>query len=269
VERNPNIVVLAGLDPAIPSVAVAIGFGATEWMPWSSLVEPWHDDRFGREVTMLQSATLALRDILSPPFRGVLIKSLALTIGLLAALWVSLQFLLQYFVTVPWPWLDSALGVLTGIGLLIGLAFLVAPVTALFAGLFLDDVAEVVERTHYSADPVGLPLPLGRSIRTSLRFLGVVLLVNAVALPLVLLVGFGFLVFLVANAWLLGREYFELAALRHHDATTVRRMRTRNAATIFAAGLAIAAFIAIPVVNLSAPLFATAVMVHLHKRLAR
>jgi CysZ protein len=217
---------------------------------------------------MIGAAALALRDILSPPFRGVLLKSLALTIGLLIALWAALQWALSYWVEIPWPWLDAAFSILTGIGLVIGLGFLVAPVTALFAGLFLDDIAEVVERTHYANDPVGQPLPVGRSILTSLRFLGVVLVVNAVALPLVFLVGFGFLIFLVANAYLLGREYFELAALRHHDAATARRMRLRHASTVFAAGLAVAAVLAVPILNLLAPLFATALMVHLYKRIA-
>jgi CysZ protein len=95
-----------------------------------------------------------------------------------------------------------------------------------------------------------------------------VLLVNAVALPLVLFVGFGFLIFLLANAYLLGREYFELAARRFHDEGTVQRMRARHAATLFAAGLVIAAFVAIPIVNLLAPLFATAFMVHMQKRIS-
>ena len=140
--------------------------------------------------------------------------------------------------------------------------------TALFAGLFLDDVAEVVERTHYPADPVGRPLPFAKSITTSLRFLGLVLAVNAIALPLVLVVGFGFLIFIGANAYLLGREYFELAALRHHDEATTRRMRAQNSATVFGAGLLIAGFLAVPLLNLLAPLFATALMVHLRRRVA-
>ena len=59
----------------------------------------------------------------------------------------------------------GAFDILTGIGLVIGLGFLVAPVTALFAGLFLDDVAEVVERTHYPADPPGRPLPFATLAR--------------------------------------------------------------------------------------------------------
>jgi CysZ protein len=141
-------------------------------------------------------------------------------------------------------------------------------VTAAFAGLFLDDIAEVVERTHYAGEPVGRPVPLGRGIFLSLKFLGLVLAVNAVALPLVLVVGFGFVIFLVANAYLLSREYFQLAALRFYDEATAARLRARHSGRIFAGGLAIAAFLAIPVVNLLGPLFATALMVHLQKRIS-
>lgn len=216
---------------------------------------------------MIEAAALSLRQILSPPFRGVLWKSLALTIGLLVALWLLLDRLVVGHVALPYPWLDTAFAILTGVGLTIGLGFLVAPVAAIFAGLFLDDIAEVVERTHYPGDPPGRAMPIGRSIVTSLKFLGLVLVVNAVALPLVLFVGFGFLVFLVANAYLLGREYFELAALRFHDAATARALRARHSGPIFAAGLLIALLLAVPLANLLAPLFATAFMVHMHKRI--
>jgi len=217
---------------------------------------------------MLDAAILALRDILSPPFRGVLMKSLALTVGLLIALWLALVWVFAHYVATPWPWLDTALDIMTGVGLIVGLGFLVAPVTALFAGLFLDDVAEMVERTHYPADPPGRAQPFLAGIVTAVKFLAVVLVVNAIALPFVLLLGFGFLIFLAANGYLLGREYFELAALRHHDELTVLRLRRRNSRTIFAAGLLIAAFLAIPIVNLLGPLFATAFMVHVEKRIA-
>jgi CysZ protein len=218
---------------------------------------------------MIEAAALALRDIFSPSFRNVLWKSLALTIGLLVVLWIVLEGVLAYFVAIPYGWLDTAVSILTGIGLIIGLGFLVAPVTAAFAGLFLDDIAEVVERTHYSAEPVGRAVPLGRSLVLSIKFLGAVLAVNAIALPLVLFVGFGFVVFLVANAYLLSREYFQLAALRFHDEDIAIRLRARHAGQLFAAGLLIAGFLAIPVVNLLGPLFATSFMVHLQKRIAR
>ncbi len=217
---------------------------------------------------MLDAAILAFRDILSPPFRGVLMKALALTVALLVALWLALEWLFTHYVVTPWPWLDATLDIMTGVGLLVGLGFLVAPVAALFAGVFLDEIAEVVERTHYPGDPPGRAQPLFLSVVMAIKFLGVVLLVNAVALPLVLLLGFGVLIFLAANAYLLGREYFELAALRHHDELLARRLRRENAGTIFAAGLLIALFLAIPIVNLLGPLFATAFMVHLERRIS-
>ena len=217
---------------------------------------------------MVQTASLALRDMLSRPFRAVLFKSLALTLGLLALLWIALQWLLAGWVALPYPWLDAGFAVLAGIGLVIGLGFLIAPVTALFAGVFLDEIAEVVERTHYSAELPGRAMPLARSLLTTVKFFGVVVLVNLLALPLVLFLGFGFLIFLAANAYLLGREYFELAASRFHDRATVRSLRLRNSGAVFAAGLLIAGFLLVPFLNVLAPLFATAFLVHLHKRIA-
>jgi CysZ protein len=217
---------------------------------------------------MIEAASLTLREILSPPFRGVLWKSLALTIGLLASLWIVLEWLLSHFVALPYEWLDVIFSILSGIALVIALGFLVTPVMALFAGLFLDDIAELVERTDYPDDPPGRPVPLGRGLILSLKFFGLVLFVNALALPLVLLIGFGLVIFLLANAYLLGREYFDLAALRHHDEATVRSLRARHGGRIFAAGLIIAAFAAIPLVNLLAPIFATALMVRVQKMIA-
>lgn len=216
---------------------------------------------------MIAAASLALRDIFSPPFRSVLVRALALTLALLVALWTLLEWLVAHYVTTPWPWLDVFLDITTGIGLVVGLGFLIAPVAALFVGLFLDEVAEAVERTHYADQSPGRPLPPGRAFITALRFLALVLIVNAIALPLVFLVGFGVLIFLVANGYLIGREYLELAALRLHDPTSVRQLRSRHAARIHAAGLLIAAAMTVPVVNLMVPLFATAFMVHLVKRM--
>jgi CysZ protein len=94
------------------------------------------------------------------------------------------------------------------------------------------------------------------------------ILVYLIALPFVFLAGAGFLVFFVATAWLLGREYFELAAMRFRPPEEAKAMRRDNATTIFMAGLIIAAFVSIPIVNLATPLFGMAFMVHMHKRLS-
>ena len=99
-----------------------------------------------------------------------------------------------------------------------------------------------------------------------LPWLGI--LVYLIALPFVLFAGAGFLIFFIATAWLLGREYFELAAMRFRSPAEAKAMRKDNAATVFTAGLFIAAFVSIPIVNLATPLFGMAFMVHMHKRLS-
>ena len=214
---------------------------------------------------MLSSASLALNQISSPPFRAVLVKAIGLTLAMLAAAWAALYAAFVHFVTVPWGWLETVLDVLTGVGLVIGLVFLIAPVTAMFAGLFLDDVAAAVERTSYPDDPPGRPLPFGESLMSAIRFTALVIVVNIVVLLLLLLPGVNLVAFFVANGYLLGREYFELAASRFHPREEVQRLRRQNGMRVFMGGLLIALVLAIPIVNFITPLFATAFMVHLHK----
>ncbi|MBH0237773.1 sulfate transporter family protein [Methylobrevis albus] len=216
---------------------------------------------------MLQAASLAVTQIFSPPFRAVLWRALGLTIAMLAAVWATVYATFNHFVTLPWPWLQTTVEILTGVGLVIGLGFLIAPVSAMFAGLFLDDVAEAVERTYYPADPPGVPVPTGQAILSAIRFTALVITVNVLVLLLVLLPGINVIAFFFANGYLLGREYFEQAAGRFHPRETVAELRNRHAARLFFAGLGIAFILAIPIVNLLTPLFATALMVHVHKRI--
>ncbi|WP_181700765.1 sulfate transporter family protein [Chthonobacter albigriseus] len=214
---------------------------------------------------MLSAASRALSQVLSPPFRGVFFKSLGLTLAMLAFVWAIIYGGITHYVTVDTPWAQTLVDVVTGIGLVIGLGFLVAPVTALFAGLFLDEIAAEVERVHYPGDPPGRPMAMLPSVLSAIRFTLLVIAVNIVVLLLILLPGVNILLFFVANAYLLGREYFELVAFRFHDADGVRVLREESAPRVFFAGLVIAALLAIPILNILTPLFATAFMVHVYK----
>jgi CysZ protein len=155
---------------------------------------------------MISAAQLALSQIVSPPFRGVLWKSVGLTLALLAALWIVIQAGVLQFLVLPFPWMETAFSIASGLGLLVGMAFLIAPVTTLFAGLFLDDVAAIVESETYPGDPAGTPMPIVPAMVIAIKFFAVVVLVNLVGLPLVLLLGFGVLIFFGANGYLLGRS---------------------------------------------------------------
>lgn len=225
---------------------------------------------------ILEAARAALLRLFTPEFRGVFFKSLGLTLLALIGLWFGLKEVFDWL-ALPWidqllpgfpswaGWLTFIVAVLAGIGLALGLALLIAPVTAIVAGLFLDDVAEVIERTDYSNDPPGKPVPLPRSIALSLKFFGVVILGNIVALLLLLVPGINIAAFFLVNGYLLGREFFEFAAMRFRSEADAKALRRKHAATVFLAGMLIAAFLAIPLVNLLTPPFAAAMMVHLHK----
>ena len=91
---------------------------------------------------MLTAARDAFAQIFTPPFRSVLWKSLGLTLAILALVWFGLDRVVLSYATVTNPWLATAVSVLTGLGLFIALAFLVAPASSLVAGFFLDELAE-------------------------------------------------------------------------------------------------------------------------------
>tara|TARA_R110000868_G_scaffold73117_21_gene212480 strand:+ start:2897 stop:3583 length:687 start_codon:yes stop_codon:yes gene_type:complete len=216
---------------------------------------------------LFSAAGRAFSQILSPRFRNVFWKSLGLTVLMLIAFVVLLQNMADSFIAVSSPWVDTAIAFLTGIGLLLGAGFLIAPVMSVFAGLFLDDISEAVEARDYPQDEPGAAMPVGRSIILSARFLLLVVAVNIVALFLLLVPGINLIIFFVANGYLLGREYFQFVAMRFYSESEANALRSRHATTVMLSGLIIAGLLAVPLLNLLTPLFATAFMVHVFKRL--
>jgi CysZ protein len=214
----------------------------------------------------------AAAQIFTPPFRKVLWKTLALTLALLALAWVGLEklivALLALPIAAPYPWVTTVLTIIGGVGLVIGLAFLVTPVSFIVAGLFFDDLAEHVE---IELDPAGAgrAMPLGDAAWVAVQFAAVALVVNLVALLLLFVPGVNALAFFGANAYLFGRGYFELAALRHLPAPEVARLRRANELQLFVAGLVMAGMLAVPFVNLLTPLFGTAFMVRIADSIMR
>lgn len=215
---------------------------------------------------MISDAFGAFAQVFSPPLRKVLLKSIGLAILLLIALGALLQWLLQFLLPLAHPY-DYIAAILLGVLTLVLAFFAMAPVTSLMAAIFLDDVADEVERTKFPADAPGKPLSIPRAVALSAKFFGVVLLVNLGAVLLWFVIPFlNVAVFFVANAYLLSREFFEMAAMRFRSPEEARRLRQQNAVPVFISGLVIAAVVSVPVLNLITPVFATAFMVRRHKR---
>ncbi len=232
---------------------------------------------------MLDDTVKALAQMVSPPLRAVLWKSIGLALGLIIVVAVLLDRLIFRLIETGSASIETTLGphahapasalawflsVAAGFGILVGSVLLMPAVTALVAGFFADQIADEVERVHYPADPPGVALPLSRAVLEGGKTALLAIVVYLCTMPLVLLAGFGALIFFLATAWLLGREYFELAAMRFRPPAETKALRRRNAVKVYGGGLLIAAFVTIPIVNLATPLFAMALMVHVHKRLS-
>jgi CysZ protein len=239
--------------------------------------------RLRDRTIVLDAAVKALSQILSPAMRTILWRSIGLALVLIVVLAIGLQRLLSWFAVYGESWAEAMLGpgfhaplnilawilsIAAGFGVVFGAVFLMPAITSLVASVFVDDVADHVEREHYPAERPGTALPFGLAITEGVKTALLTILVYLIALPFVFIAGAGFLAFFIATAWLLGREYFELAAMRFRSPAEAKAMRKQNAALIFTAGLVIAAFVSIPIVNLATPLFGMAFMVHMHKRLS-
>jgi uncharacterized protein involved in cysteine biosynthesis len=232
---------------------------------------------------MIDAAVKALVQMFAPPFRGVLLKSAGLALALIVLIAIVLHRLLVWLATSGANWAESVFGVsapaplsiliwifsvAAGLGIVVGSVFLMPAVTALVGSFFVDDIALEVVRTHYPAQSAGRPLPLLRALVEGVKTALLALLVYLIAVPFLLFAGFGAVIFFLASAYLLGREYFELAAMRHQPVAEAKRLRKAHRNMVFIAGMFIAAFVSIPIVNLATPLFGMAFMVHVHQRIA-
>lgn len=229
---------------------------------------------------LISCARAAIADLIDPKMRGILWKVLGLSLLCLVALWFAIRALFlwlafpwiaQLFPTMPeWTgWITFVLLIFAAVGLALGLALLMAPVSAFVAGVFLDDAAGHLEARNYPGDPPGRAMPVMEALAASIKFLGIVIVGNIIALLLLLVPGVNLVAFLIVNGYLLGREFFEFAAMRFMSPEDARAFRRANGVTVFLGGLVIAGFVAIPVVNLATPLFATAYMLHIFKRLSQ
>lgn len=224
---------------------------------------------------LARSLLLAIQQLSDPAILKVLAKSLAVTLAIFAALGLALWFWLGPIIS---GWGD-ALGDDDYTGIMAALAtaiivfaggWLLFRVVALAAiQFFADEIVRAVERKHYGhlAKVPSLPFAteLRHSIRSTLRAIGVNLLVAPIALFLVF-TGIGTaLVFWLANAFLLGRELQDMVWLRHREQG--HAIAPIGGITRFALGGVIAALLAVPGLNLLAPIIGAASATHLiHQR---
>jgi CysZ protein len=211
----------------------------------------------------------AIANFFDGTLKGVVLRAIGLTLVLFALFFIAFEFALVQLPTLGAPWVNHLIELLAPILFVLASVLLGAPVAAVFGAFFLDRVAKTVEARSYPSQPAAQVTDPGTAFGTGARLVAMTLFVNLVLLfldaevipPVPEVLG------IAANAWLLGREYFELVAHRHMSRLAAENLRRRNGGTIFIAGAIISLMSSVPVLDLLAPLFGAVFMVHLYKRL--
>ena len=218
----------------------------------------------------------ALGQLSDRRFLKVVLLGVGLSLALLFAAYAGFVQILDWLtpetLTLPWvgeiTWVHDLLG-WTSLLLMIGLSvFLMVPVASAFTGVFLDEVAGAVEARHYPHLPPAPRQKILDALIDSVNFFGVIVAVNVVALILYAFVGpLAPLMFWAVNGYLLGREYFQMAAMRRLGRQGARDLRKRFAGQIWVAGMLMAAPLSLPLVNLLIPVLGAATFTHMFHRL--
>ncbi|MEO0410910.1 MAG: EI24 domain-containing protein [Pseudomonadota bacterium] len=215
---------------------------------------------------MIRNFLKAISQLDDRRFRSVLVRGLVSAVLCLAGVTFAARYGMN---TLDIPWWDAPewlinLGSAT---LFIGASWFLFPAIATAVmGLFLDDVIDAVEDEHYPHAKAPRSIGLSEAVWLSIKLLGLILLVNLLALPFYILLLFTaigpLILFAALNGYLLGREYFEMVALRHMRGRDAARLRRAWRADIFILGLGVTGLFMIPVINLIAPLVGAAAAVH-------
>ncbi|HLG90206.1 MAG TPA: EI24 domain-containing protein [Alphaproteobacteria bacterium] len=212
---------------------------------------------------MWSAAARALSQLADPGTFRILVGSALAAAGIFAALWFGIVEVLAHEHLFETRWLDWAARILLGLGAVVLTFYLYSAVAVLVASFFLEAVARAVERRWYPGIPAPRPQPLRETVALALSLTGANLLWNLLALPLYLIPGANIVVFLLVNGYLLGREYFELAAQRRVDRKAIVVLRRYYRFRLLIGGMLIAALSFVPLANFVTPILATAFMLHL------
>jgi uncharacterized protein involved in cysteine biosynthesis len=231
----------------------------------------------GPSASVAGDVRLALAPLFDARFRRVLWLGIALTVALLIAFYAVFLWLIADLTTGAMvlpvvgevSWLGDLLGWASFFLVVFFSMFLMIPVASAVTSLFLDDVADAVEAEHYPHLPPVPRMSLGEGLRETVAFLVVLVGANILALGLYVFLPFAApLIFYALNGFLLGREYFQIAAMRRLGRQGAADLRKRHRGQIWLAGCVMAVPLSIPLVNLLVPVLGAATFTHTFHRLA-
>lgn len=216
------------------------------------------------------------QQLLHPKFRSVFMTAVLAAAATLVALTIVLNAYWPdriAFESAWFSWLNyfsdwiASLGFWAVVGF--GSYLLFPGIVTMVMGLLADKICAAVEEEYYPNRPGTRSVPVSDVVISAAKLTLMMVLINALALvPYILLAmltaGPGALIlFITLNGYLLGREYYEMVAIRHLDRRAMAHSRIEFAGKIFVCGAIIAGMFLVPFLNILAPIIGAAMMTHI------
>ncbi len=211
----------------------------------------------------------ALDQLPEPAFRSVVWRTLGWSALLFAVLLAAAWYGMVRTQIVDMAWLEAVIDWLGGFAAFAVAIILFPGAAMIIISFMLEDIAAAVEAKHYPTLGPAREQPVSEAVWSAVKLAAIALILNIVLLPVYFIPVLNVFVFAALNGYLLGREYFELVALRRLDAAAAKAMRRRYRYRLWLAGAVIAFLLGIPFVNWIMPVVAVAFMLHLFEGLRR
>jgi CysZ protein len=233
---------------------------------------------------VLDSLFTAIAQLTDPRLRRVVWIGVLGSLSIFLVMWIGLWFLTGAldWTQIPYigwlfDWMGDAAAWLGGIVFLtsiVAVSFLLFPaIVTIIVGFFLEEVVGAVEDKHYPGLPPARVQPTAEVLGVTVRFALLVIGINLLALPFYLLLMFlppmNIVLYYLLNGYLVGREYYELVALRRLEPGPAKSLRKAHKGRMLFAGVLLVFFMTIPIINFVTPVVAAAFMVHVFQNLPR
>ncbi len=214
-------------------------------------------------------ALRALKSLLTPGIPKFCLLSALLSFVVLVALLGGSSWLLHDIITAHMPpdlqWL---LGWIEGIGAVLLAGALFPLLLPLVIGLFTDQIAEAIEKQEYPHLPLPQPAPFLENIRYEMGFAIKAMLLNIFCLPVYLVPGINAVWFYLLNGYLVGKQLLMMVGARYASRANVAQMLLKNRLSVLIGGILVILCATVPFLNLVAPIWSVAFMVHLFQTLS-
>ena len=197
---------------------------------------------------------------------GLMFLSAALALVVVLLLVSGITWLTADMVVLERHWLDTTISWIVGIITGIGGWFMLPVVVILISGAFQEITIHRVEQAEYP-DKIRAEGPhFWTDMLHDIRFSLKALMLNLLVLPFYFF-GIGFLLSILLNSYLLGREFFESAAGYHLGKPKARQLGRQKRKIVYGSGFILTLLTLMPIVNFFVPIIAVVWMVHVYHSL--